>query len=212
MTDSRRQRPSRERNENVRKILLVAVGAVAMLAAAACEPEEDGANVVEQPPSDTSSTEPADDNDEPQGTLENPLDTGVAFELTDWIVEFGSTNTDAEDAIAEGIEFSEPAPDGRQYIMAEITVSYTGEEPSDPFVDLGFEFHGSDGTAYGSGESDLCGLIPNDLFEVGEMSTDDSATANICMAVPADAIEGGAWSVEYLWDLDDSDRTYVVVG
>lgn len=196
----------------MRKILLVAVGVAAMFATAACS-EDGGADVVEQPPpADTDATEPAANEDEPEGTPENPLDTGVAFELTDWVVEFGSTNTDAEDAIAEGVEFSEPPPDGRRYVMAEITVTYTGEEPSDPFIDLGFEYHGSDGTAYGSGEDDLCGLIPNDLFEVGELSTDDSATANICMAVPADAVEGGTWSIEYLWDLDDTDRVYVVVG
>jgi hypothetical protein len=197
----------------VRKFMLVAIGAVAMLAAAACESGDEGADIVEQPPPGaTAPATPEPDEDEPQGTLENPLATGVAFELTDWVVEFGGTNTDAEDAIADGVGFADPAPDGRQYLMAEITVSYTGEEPSDPFVDLGFEFHGADGTAYGSGEDDLCGLLPNDLFEVGEMSTDDSATANICMAVPAEAIDGGAWSVEYLWDLDDTDRTYVVVG
>jgi hypothetical protein len=198
----------------VRKIMLVAIGAVAMLAVAACETEDDGADIVEQPPGGTA-TAPASEepnSGEPQGTQENPLDTGVAFELTDWIVEFGSTNTDAEDAIADGVGYEEPPPDGRRYVMAEVTVTYTGSEPSDPFVDLGFEFLGSDGTTYGSGEDDLCGLLPNDLFEVGELSTDDSATANVCMAVPAEAIDGGVWSVEYLWDLDDSDRTYVVVG
>jgi hypothetical protein len=212
MRDSRRQHPYRERTLDVRKILLVAMSAAAMFAVAACDAEEDGADVVEQPPADGTApaTQPAED--EPQGTVENPLATGVSFELTDWIVEFGSTNTDAADAIEEGVGFVDPAPDGRQYLMAEVTVTYTGEEGSNPFVDLGFEFLGSDGTGYGSEEDDLCGLLPEDLFEVGDMATNDTATATTCVAVPAEAIDGGVWSVEYLWDLDDTDRVYVAVG
>lgn len=194
--------------------MLVAFGATAALALAACDSGEDGADIVEQPPAGGTATTPAGDDVEAagDGTQDNPLDTGVAFELTDWIVEFGSTNTDAEADIAEGVGYEEPPADGRQYVMAEITVTYTGSEPSDPYIDLGFEYHGSDGTAYGSGEDDLCGLLPNDLFEVGELSTDDSASGNICVAVPAEAIDGGAWSIEYLWDLDESDRVYVAVG
>jgi hypothetical protein len=198
----------------VRKILVAAIGVAAALAAGACDDgsDDDGANVVENA---GGSPTPAGEEPEPDaadGTLENPLAPGVAFEVGDWIVEFGSTNTDAEDAIADGVGFPEPPADGRQYVMGEVTVIYTGDVPSDPFIDLGFEFYGADGTGFGTGDDDLCGVLPNDLFEVGEMSADESSIANVCVAVPIEAIDGGAWAVEYLWDLEDGDRVYVAVG
>jgi hypothetical protein len=201
----------------VRKIIVVALGLAAALAAGACGSDSDGGDEgTGGNPAGTPGNDPTTPSTEPEpasgdGTQESPLGTGVAFEVGDWVVEFGSTNTDAEETIADEVGFSEPPADGRQYVMGEVTVAYTGAEPSDPFVDLAFEFYTADGTAFGTGDDDLCGLLPNDLFEVGEMSTDDSATANVCVAVPADAIDGGVWAVEYLWDLDETDRTFVAV-
>lgn len=200
----------------MRKITIVVVGLLAALAAGACGSESDpdsespdvaGSNTEGPPPADGGSG-----SDEGAGTAENPLGTGVEFEVGDWIVEYGSTNTDAADEIAAEIEFSDPPASGRQYLMAEVTVAYAGDASADPFIDLTFGYQGPDGSAFGDVEDDFCGLIPNDLFEVGELGPGESATANVCVSVPAEQVDGGVWMVEDLWALDESSRTFVAVG
>ncbi|SDS28838.1 hypothetical protein [Jiangella sp. DSM 45060] len=56
-------------------------------------------------------------------------------------------------------------------------------------VDLTFQFVGSDSVTY----SDYCGVIPNDLADVGELYEGGVAEGSICVAVPAGA--DGLWTV-----------------
>jgi hypothetical protein len=198
----------------MRKLLVLAIGAVTAVAIAACDPgsdpDGDGAEIVDQPTTG-SPTPGGGEGETGDGTRENPLAPGVAFEVGDWTVELGPTNTDAADEIADALEFTEDPPAGRQYVMVELGVTYTGTESGDPFIELGWSFYGNGGNTYSLAEDDQCGLLPDDLVEVGEMFPDASASGNVCVAVPADEIEGGAWILEDFLAVDDADRTFVAL-
>jgi hypothetical protein len=194
--------------------MMVAVGVAAALAISACDleadPDGDGADVVGEG-TGTESTPEAEDTGAAAGARENPLGAGIVFEVGDWTVEFGETNLDADGVVADENEFNEPPVDGRRFVMVGVAVSYVGQDSGQPWVDLGIEFYGSGGNTFGTGEDDYCGVVPDDLLEIGEMFPDASASGNVCVSVPADQIEGGAWLVEDTWALDDPDRTFVAL-
>ncbi len=54
---------------------------------------------------------------------------------------------------------------------------------------------GNDGTSYGAGTDDSCGVIPNDLTDVGAIFDSVTITGNVCVAVPSDKVVGGGWAV-----------------
>lgn len=85
-------------------------------------------------------------------------------------------------------QFNDPPDDGMESWMLPITVTYTGVDTGDPFWDLDFGFVGDDGRTY---DGD-CGVIPEELWDVGEMYPDAEASANVCLAVPKDA--PGLWT------------------
>jgi len=198
----------------MRKVLTASAGALAVLATIACglgtNPDGDGAKVVEDP--ENKAAAPADDDttEAAAGTRQNPLEPGVSFTVGDWVVALGETTPDAGEIIAAENVFNDPPAEGRQFVMVEVSVTYTGEKSGRPWLDLSFAFYGADGNTFGSSLSldDYCGVIPNDLMDVGEMFPDASATGNVCVSVPAEQIDGGAWIVEEAFSLD-SDRTFV---
>lgn len=204
----------------MRKILTASAGVTAVLAVLACglggDPDGDGANIVDESGNGAAAT-PADEDgsgsdDAAAGTRQNPLDPGVAFSVADWTVQLGTTNTDAGEIVAAENQFNEPPAEGRQFVMVEVVVTYAGDGSGQPWIDLGFAFYGSGGNTFGSAFStdDDCGVIPDDMFEIGEMFPDASATGNVCASVPTDQVDGGAWIVEDTFSLD-SDRTFVAI-
>lgn len=152
---------------------------------AAAEPTEEPAETQEP------EAEPAAEGT----TRDAPLPAGAEFGNEDWTVTVAPTTRDAGEAIAAENEFNDPPAEGRQFVMTEVTATYTGDETGTPWVDLSIEFVGSQGNTFGTGSDDYCGVIPNDLSNVGEMHNGASGSGNVCVSVPADQIEGGVWSV-----------------
>lgn len=199
----------------MRKVFTVSAGVLAVLATIACglgsNPDGEGAKIVDETVGDGADA-PAGDKvaGAAAGTRQNPLDPGVSFTVGDWTVEFGETNPDAGELVAAENQFNDPPADGRQFVIVEVNVAYTGDQSGQPWLDLSFAFHGSDGNTFGTGSDDYCGVIPNDLMDVGEMFQGASASGAVCVSVPADQISGGAWIVEETFSFN-SDRTFVAV-
>ncbi len=201
----------------MRRTHATAIGAVlAGLTLIACgagsDPDGDGATIVEDNGEDTQVAAAEEDSgpEDAAGTRPNPLAPGTTFAVGDWTVELAPTNTDAEDVVRDENIFNDPPADGRQFVLVEVTVTYTGDDSGTPWLDLSFDFYGSDGNTFGSGSDDYCGVIPDSLNDHGEMFPDASATGNVCVSVPADQIDGGAWIIEETFSLDSS-RTFVAV-
>lgn len=196
----------------MRKLFTISATTGAVLAVLACglgsDPDGEGAQIIEESPNGAPATDV--ESGAAAGTRQKPLSPGVSFAVGDWTVELDTTNTDADDIVAAENPFNEPPADGRRFVMVEVTVSYTGDDSGQPWLDLGFQFYGSGGNTFGTGLDDYCGVIPNDLSDQGEMFPGASATGNVCVSVPADQIEGGAWIVEESFSLDDN-RTFVSI-
>jgi len=77
--------------------------------------------------------EPAADEEEPadaaeQGTRENPYPLGSQISSSDWTVVVNSHTADGAATVADGNMFNEAAPAGSHYEIVNYTVTYTGAE------------------------------------------------------------------------------------
>jgi hypothetical protein len=140
----------------------------------------------QEPPAD----EPAAGT--PDGSREHPFPVGTPVGNDDWEIVVGEPR-EAWAEILDENEFNEPPPEGTEFYIVPVTATYTGDESGLAWVDLTFEFVGTDSVTY----SDYCGVIPNDLADVGELYDGGVAEGNVCIAVPAGA--DGLWTVSALF-------------
>ncbi|SEE36794.1 hypothetical protein [Jiangella alba] len=141
----------------------------------------------EEPPADET---PADEPvaAAPDGSRGSPFPVGTPVGNDDWEIVVGEPREAWEEILDEN-EFNEPPAEGMEFYIVPVTATYTGSESGMAWVDLTFQFVGSDSVTY----SDYCGVIPNDLADVGELYEGGVAEGNICVAVPAGA--DGLWTV-----------------
>lgn len=198
----------------MRKVLTAAAGTLAVLATIACglgsNPDGDGAKIVDETGGNGDAAAADEVSEAAAGTRQNPLDPGASFTVGDWTVQIGETDPDAGEIVAAENQFNDPPAEGRQFVMVEVDVTYTGDDSGHPWVDLSFAFYGADGNTFGTNSDDYCGVIPDDLMDIGEMFPGASASGNVCVSVPAEQIDGGAWIVEAAFSFD-SDRTFVAL-
>ena len=136
----------------------------------------------------TTEPEPEPEPTADEGSRENPFLIGDDVGNDDWGVVLDQPYEAWDEVRAEN-QFNDPPDEGMEFWMLPITVTYTGVDTGDPFWDLDFGFVGEDGRTY-AGD---CGVIPEELWDVGEMYPDAEATANVCLEVPEDA--PGLWTV-----------------
>ena len=139
-----------------------------------------------------------------EGTRDNPYPAGTPVELGDYTITLGETTTDAWDQIEAENMFNDPPADGRQFVMVPVTASYDGDDTGWATMDLDIAFVGSEGNTFNFGSDDYCGVIPNSLSDQGEMYAGGTVEGNVCVAVAADQIDGGAWRIEEMFSFSDA--------
>ncbi|PFG42420.1 hypothetical protein ATJ88_1081 [Isoptericola jiangsuensis] len=158
---------------------------------------------------DAESAEPADDaaedaaaepTEEPTeeaeaGTRANPYRFSDTVGNDDWTIDLGKPREAWDDVRAEN-QFNDAPADGMEYWIVPVEATYTGTESATPWVELTVEFVGDDSVTY----SDRCGVIPDDLMDVGELYEGGTGTGNVCLAVPAGA--EGSWTLTAGWFSD----------
>lgn len=151
---------------------------------------------------------------EERGTRANPLAPDEARLISAesaFTVSGGPTTFDAWAAIQAENEYNSPPVEGRQFLMMPLTITVdmpaiqtqfeegiTSVDPAsgvNPFWALQVKFVGNDGTSYGAGEDDYCGVIPNDWMNMQSVFDTATLTGNVCVAVPSGLVEGGTWAV-----------------
>lgn len=142
-----------------------------------------------------------------QGTRSNPVPAGITgYFGDDWSVTVGKTDVDAWPEIKAETSYAEAPTDGVAYVAAEVTASYTGSENADPGRDLSFAFVGAKGNVFDSLDYD-CGFGgPDGFYDMEELYAGATGTATLCISVPIDQIDGGAWRIQYL-DMKTFERT-----
>lgn len=191
----------------MRRLLYLSAGALLALTVIGCaiggsDPGGEDAKIVDSDNGGTSGGKNGEGA--AAGTRQNPLPPGTAFTVGDWTVELAPTNVDADELVLAENMFNDPPGDGERFVMVEVTTTYNGDDSGTPWIGLDFRFIGADGNTF----NERCGVIPDALFDVGEMFPGATASGNVCATVPIDQIDGGAWIVEASFSFD-SDRTFV---
>ncbi|MCK6210800.1 DUF4190 domain-containing protein [Georgenia sp. EYE_87] len=142
------------------------------------------------------------DTEEPAAAAGGALPLGEAAEVGDYTIAVTGLDLDANEAIAAA-DATNPAPDG-QYVLAEVSVVYNGTEEGNPWMDLSYILQGADGAEYDDGT--CMAIEPNSVVNVPALTTGDAADYQVCLDVPAEAIEGGSFAIEPLFSLDEAER------
>ncbi|WP_447925695.1 hypothetical protein [Georgenia muralis] len=129
------------------------------------------------------------------------LPLGQGAEVGDYTVTVTGIDLDADEEMG-AVEFNEAA-EGR-YVLADVSVVFNGTDEGDPWIDLNHVFVGADALQYDW--ASCTATEPNPVFDVPTMGTGASASYQVCMDVPPEAIEGGSFFIEELFAFDDASR------
>ncbi|NEK59185.1 DUF4190 domain-containing protein [Geodermatophilus sabuli] len=131
---------------------------------------------------------------------------GVPAQVGDYEVVVDGVDVDANATVAGANQFNEP-PAG-QYVITQLTVTYTGAEEGTPGFDLTAIFHGTDARQYSDAECSA--VLPDDAMSAPTLNPGGSDTFQFCMDVPPAAIPGGQLSIEPTLSFDD-ERVFFAV-
>lgn len=135
----------------------------------------------EQPAEDAPAEEPGDDAPAgEQGTRENPYPLGTTLANEDWEVTVNSYTPDATDEVMAENEFNDEPESGHAYALANLTITYVGEESGTPW-EVGVAYVTSDGNVTDTFDNIAVGPEP---LSDSELYTGASATGNVVLHVP----------------------------
>ncbi|THV40787.1 hypothetical protein [Glycomyces buryatensis] len=132
--------------------------------------------------------------------FEAPLATCQAASIPGWDVAVTAVELDATETVLDANTFNEDVADGTQYLMYTLTAINTGDAAADPFLDLT--------TSVDIGDlryDETCGVLPNDMVDVGEIAPGDSFTANDCDFIDSEGAESAVLAVSSLMDMESTE-------
>jgi Domain of unknown function (DUF4190) len=132
---------------------------------------------------------------------------GVPAQVGDYEVTVDAVELDANETVAGANDWNEP-PTG-QYVMAQLTVTYTGAEEGMPGFDLTAIFHGTDSRQYS--DTECSAVLPDDAMDAPTLNSGGSDTFQFCMDVQPTAIQGGQLSIEPTLSFAD-ERVFYAIG
>ncbi|MEV0571152.1 DUF4352 domain-containing protein [Micrococcus luteus] len=133
-----------------------------------------------------------EDADEPEqqaggtaGTREDPLPLGTPIEGENWVVTVNEVTPDATDAVMAANEFNDAPAEGTQYLLADVTVEYTGDESEMIMIGTSFAFVTVTGETIDTGDAFVVG--PEELDTTQELYNGGTAQGNVVLQVPEGA-------------------------
>lgn len=141
-----------------------------------------------------------------QGTRTNPYPLGSVITEGDWQVTVNSVTPDANDAVAEANMFNDPPPAGSQYLLANVTITYTGSDPQGEMPFTTITYVTADGNTVNSYDSTA--VAPDSLDTLSPLFQGASTTGNVVFTVPATSATQGTLAVEPTMF---SDKVFVAV-
>jgi hypothetical protein len=151
--------------------------------------------------------EPAAPAEEPAAVAPELVPLGTPTQIGDYQVSVDSVLLDGNAVVAGGNSFNEP-PTG-QYVVVQVTATYTGAEDGMPGWELSAIFHGSDARQYS--DTDCGAVLPDDAMDSPTLNTGGTDTFQFCMDVPPTAIPGGQLSIEPLISFDHGGRVFFAI-
>lgn len=132
-------------------------------------------------------------SDGEQGTRANPYAPGAEISSSDWAVTVNSVDLDATDAVLAENELNEAPEEGHTYILVDITVQYTGDDPEGSMPMTSVAYVSPEGNTFD--RTDKSAVAPNSFDSTSTLYEGASTTGNIALQVPADSLEDGTLKV-----------------
>ncbi len=149
------------------------------------QPGEDGKS--EDEPGAGGETEDAEDaggSADADGSRDNPVQVGSQIKGSEWTVVVNSVTPDATSEVMEANQFNDEPESGMQYMVVDLSATYTGEDSStDSLVSVAFV--ADSGEVYS--QSDTFAVAPDPQFGMNELYQDATSTGNVVLQVPAGA-------------------------
>ncbi|MDA1362386.1 hypothetical protein O1R50_22365 [Glycomyces luteolus] len=141
---------------------------------------------------------PAESDPTAGQSIEAPLDMCATGKVDTWDIAVTAVEVDATDTILAADPSNQALDEGSQYFMITVTGinrSDAAAAPTDLLIGVRNE-----AWTY---QSD-CGIVPNDLNEVGAVAPGESFTANRCVPIETEKIEGAIIEMALLnsWDVE----------
>lgn len=201
----------------ISKRLLAASGAalIALAALSACSAESSGSDDTENAAEEAGEEAPAEEEAavetcevapavEGGGTdFAAPLELCQAASIEGWDIAVTAVELDATATVMDANTFNEEPADGSQYLMFTLTGTNTGDAAADPYIGLM--------TSVDIGDyryEDTCGVLPDDLVEVGEIAPGETFTANDCVFVDSAGVEESVLAVSSFVSMDEAEVYY----
>lgn len=141
---------------------------------------------------------PAEPDPEAGQSIDAPLDMCETGKVDTWDIAVTAVEADATDTILGADATNEAPADGSQYFMITVTGTNRADAAAAP-TDLLIGVRNGSWTY----QSD-CGIVPDDLGAVGEIAPGESFTANRCVPIETEKIEGAVIEMALLnsWDVE----------
>ncbi|MCC3764361.1 hypothetical protein K3N28_14945 [Glycomyces sp. TRM65418] len=141
---------------------------------------------------------PAEADPEAGQSIDAPLDMCATGKVDTWDIAVTAVEVDATDTILAADATNEAPAEGSQYFMITVTGANRADAAAAP-TDLLIGVRNGSWTY----QSD-CGIVPNDVLEVGEVAPGESFTANRCVPIETEKIEGAVIEMALLnsWDVE----------
>lgn len=136
-------------------------------------------------PSTTSTTAKAPE----AGTRTNPFPAGTPLETTRGIgIVVQSVDLNGDAAIAGANRFNDPPAPGNRFVLVNVKVTNSSDEPIVPWVSIDVEAIGSANQVRGS----CSAVTPDALFNAPEIYPGGETSGNVCVEVPIAEIDDGS--------------------
>ncbi|MBX9471087.1 DUF4190 domain-containing protein [Microcella sp.] len=163
----------------------------------------DDTSIIDEEQTDAEPQAPEEPAEAEQGTRDNPAPLGTTIEVSEfgqpiYELTMGPSTLDATALVLAENQFNEAPPEGFQYALVPVTVTYIGDESGLPWVDFTIEFVSAAGTTHT--ESDSFAVAPAPTFmDINDLFTGASGTGNIVILIPTENAAGGTWAVSTLF-------------
>lgn len=138
------------------------------------------------------------------GSRQNPVPIGTTVNVSEnWKVTVLSVEPNATTQVLAESDYNDPPEAGRQFFIAEVSVTYTGED-ADTFSSSELAAVGQSSVAYSSYE-DSCGEIPDELPS-REVFSGGTITGNVCWSIESGDTES---LVMYFRNADQDNRVFL---
>ncbi|WP_280498654.1 DUF4352 domain-containing protein [Nocardia cyriacigeorgica] len=133
-------------------------------------------------------------NQTDQGTRDNPYPLGSVITEGDWQVTINSVTPNANDAVAAENPYNDPPPAESQYLLVNVTITYTGADPQGdtPFATISYVT--ADGNTVNSYDNSV--VAPDALDTISPLYQGASTTGNVVFAVPTASATQGTLAVK----------------